>query len=320
MSLASPIGLVVNPAARGVKRHHLGPEPFWRAQIPSRLVYLTRSLEELDEAVAALRAAGVQVVAGLGGDGSLHHLVDAVLRCYHETETPIVLPLAGGTMNGLPRALGTGGSPARVLTAAVAAMANGPPPAQVRHVIKVFDEQTNGSRFGFSFAAGLVTRAFREYYRRPEPGLLDALRASILPLRAALLGGTFYDDLRLDVRAGGAPWMPEPPHTILASVMDNPVLWFKPFGPPLGDADAFHLAATSMRPREIAPRLWSLFRGRCRHPRLRVDQCRTATVRGDCGYVIDGDLYGNDGGVDVQITVGPRLRFLVTAARPGMPR
>lgn len=307
-----PIGLVVNPAARVAKRCIVRRAPFWRGDVPDDLVRLTGSLEELDEAIAAFRDAGVRTVAVLGGDGSVHHLVDAVLRCYEEADAPMVLALAGGTMNGLPRALGTGGAPESVLRGAVAALAGATPRVQVRHVLRVSDARDGRVRYGFSFATGLVYRIYQHYYGNPEPGMVDAVSASLLPLKAALFGGPFDDGVRLDVCAEGAPWLPEPPHTVVASVLDNPLLWFKPFGSPLGDAQAFHLCATSMRAREMAPRLWSIFRGRCRHPRLRIDRARDATVRGEIGYLIDGDLYGG-GAVDVRLTVGPRLRFLVPA-------
>jgi len=309
----APLGLIVNPAARRVKRRYLSREPFWRAHLPDQCVRLTRSLEELEGAVAAFRQAGVRVVAGLGGDGSLHRLVDALLRQYDEATAPIVLALAGGTMNGLPRALGTGGPPESVLRAAVATLAGGASPlTRERHLLRVTDVSDGRMRHGFGFATGLVFRAFQEYYRDPEPGLVDALRASVLPLKSAICGGTFYDDVHLEVQVDGAPWLPDPPHTLVASVTDNPFLWFRPFGAPLGDAAAFHLAATSMRPRELVPRLWSIFRGRCRHPRLRIDRVSEATVRGETGYLIDGDLYPSGGVVDVHLAVGPRLRFLVT--------
>jgi diacylglycerol kinase-like protein len=309
------LGLIVNATARAVKRRHLGRRPFWLPYVPARLVRLTRSLEELDAAVAAFREEDVRVVAVLGGDGSLHHLVDAVLRCYAETEAPLVLALAGGTMNGLARALGTAGAPERVLRAALAHLAGDGPPVRAQHVLRVADALDGRFRHGFSFATGLVYRAFQEYYRASQPGIVDAVRASLLPLKAALVGSPlFYAGVQLDVRSGGAPWLPESPHTLVASVMDRPLLWFEPFGAPLSDAAAFHLAATSMRPREIVPRLWSIFRGRCRHPRLRIDRSRDATVRGNIGYLIDGDLYPGGGAVDVRLTVGPRLRFLVPDA------
>jgi hypothetical protein len=65
-----------------------------------------------------------------------------------------------------------------------------------------------------------------------------------------------------------------------------------------------------MRPRELAPRLWSIFRGRCRHPRLRVGQVREASVRGETGFVIDGDLYRTGGVVELALAIGPRISFV----------
>jgi hypothetical protein len=307
------MGLIVNPAARRVKRRQLVRQAFWRAYVPDALVRVTRSLQDLDDAIITFRAMGVRAVAVLGGDGSVHHLVDALLRRYAESEAPIVLALAGGTMNGLVRTLGTDGTPETVLRGSLAMLTEGTPRVRIRHVLRIADAADGRVRYGFSFATGLAYRAFQEYYRDPDPGMADALRASLLPVTAALFGGPFYDGVRLEVHANGAPFLPEPPHTVIASVVDKPLLWFRPFGPPLGDVAAFHLGATSMRPREIAPRLWSLFRGLCRHPRVRIDRTREATVRGNCGYLIDGDLYPGDGGVNVRLSVGPRLRFLVPA-------
>lgn len=309
-----PLGLIVNTMAGAVKRRHMD-RPFWRAHVPDEFLRLTRSLEELDAAVAAFREAGTRVVAVLGGDGSVHHLIDTILRHYEERDAPIVLALAGGTMNGLPRALGTGGPPKRVLRSAVAALAGAVSPVQTRHVLRVTDVRTGRTRHGISFAAGLVYRVHQRYYRDPEPGIADAVRASLIPVTAALFGGPFYKGVRLDVRADGASWLPEPPHTVIASVVDNPLLWFRPFGTTLGDDEAFHLGVMSMLPRELALRLWPLFRGKCRHPRLRAGLARDVTVSGNTGYIIDGDLYSGGGVVDVRLTLGPRLRFLVPARR-----
>jgi hypothetical protein len=224
----------VNLAARAVKRRYLGRDPFWRTQLPDERVRLTRNLEELDEAISAFRDAEVRVVAVLGGDGSLHHLVDAVLRRYEEADAPIVLPLAGGTLNGLARALGAGGPPERVLRSALAALADGAPPIRARHVLRVSDARDGRTRHGFSLATGLPYRIAEHYYRAAEPGMADAVRCMIvLPLGAALFCGKLFENLRLDVQADGAPWLPEAPHTLVASVLDSPLLWFHPFGTPL---------------------------------------------------------------------------------------
>ena len=304
-----PLGLVVNTAARSVRRRYLAADPFWRTHLSGAAVRETRSLGELENVIAEFRAAGVRAVACLGGDGTLHHLVGALLRQYDEHSAPIVLSLAGGTMNGLPRALGTGGAPEPVLRAAIAALASGTPPVRVRHLLQITDTINGVSSYGFGFATGLVVRAFEHYYRSAEPGMFDAIRASLLPLKAALFGGPFYDKTGLDVEIDGAKWLADP-HTLVASVFDNPLLWFEPFGAAIGDGEAFHIAMLSMRPAEITPRLWSIFRGRCHHPGLRIGQGQEVNLHGDIGYLIDGELSTIRDRLDVRLSIGPRLRFL----------
>jgi hypothetical protein len=277
--------------------------------MPLQAVRITDTLDDLDGAIAAFRDQGVEVIAGLGGDGSLHHLVDAVVRYYGVTNLPVILALAGGTMNGLVRALGSDGAPDRVLAASLRLLASGQLPVRECHLLKV-EDPPRGTLYGFSFATGLVCRAFEAYYRHPEPGMRDAIRASLLPLHAAWFGGAFYDPLTLQLTGDdGARWMSGTPHTLLASVLDRPLLWFRPFGAVVSTAPAFNVAATAMRPREIAPRLWSIFRGRCRHPALRIGRCAALRVRADCGYLIDGDLYG-PGPTNVAVRLGPCMRFL----------
>jgi hypothetical protein len=294
-----------------VKRRYLRRDPFWQRYLPSELVRVTANLDELDHAIAAFRAAGIRTIAVLGGDGTLHGLIDAVLREYAEEVTPAVLALAGGTMNGGPRALGTGGKPEGVLRQALLDLAAGTPHLRRRHVLRVVDGRDGQTRHGLSFATGLVARAFQQYYRTPDPGWIAAIGASFLPVRSALFGGPFYDDISLQVIVQGAPWLDEAPHTVVASVFHNPLLWFQPFGAPLEDGTVFHFGATSMRPREIAPRLWSIFRGTCRHPRLRVGPARDVVVRGDAiGYLIDGELYSTERGCDVRLTAGPQIPFV----------
>lgn len=307
----TPLGLVVNPDARRVRRRYLGDSPFWRDCLPDSRIRVTRTLSDLDRAVVEFREEGVSVLASLGGDGTLHRLVEALLRHYDEPNAPLILALAGGTMNGLARSLGSGGRPERVLRVAVAALNSGEAlPVRMQYLLQITNATAGRTHHGFGFAAGIAFRAFQEYYRRPEPGVVDAVRASLLPLRAVFGSGSLADGPRLEVTGGRAPWLPEPVHTVVASVTDNPFLWFRPFGAPLGDAAAFHLAATAMRPRELAPRLWSIFRGRCRHPRLRMGQVREASVRGETGFVIDGDLYRAEGVLELALAIGPRIRFL----------
>jgi hypothetical protein len=290
-------------------------QPFWRVHLPDELIRLTGTLQELNDAVVDFRKSKVRVVAGLGGDGTVHHLAEALLRHYGEVAAPIVLALAGGTMNGLPRALGSGGRPDLALEAAVRCCSTGSPPVRHIHLLCV-TEATGIARHGFGFATGLVFRAYQDYYRSPDPGMVDAIRATLLPVRAALFGGSFFDGISIEVRADdGKNWLAEPVNALMASVLEKPLLWFEPFGPFAADSSSFHMVATSMRPRELAPRLWSVFRGRCRHPRLRVGQYKRVSIRSDTGYLIDGELFRGGVASDLTLTVGPQLSFLAPFGR-----
>jgi diacylglycerol kinase-like protein len=309
----APLGLIVNASARGVRRRYLRGRPFWASLLPAEHVRVTRSVAELDDAVAEFRAAGVRTVATLGGDGTVHHLVNALLRQYDPRSLPAVLPLAGGTMNGLARASGTGGNPESVLRMATTAHTSPAPPVQDRRILRI-TTRDGTSRFGFSLAAGLIFRALQSYYRSAQPGLADAIRASLLPITGAMHG--FYDGVGFRVEADGAPWLPELVHSVLASVLDSPLLWFRPFGGHLAGAATFHLAATSMRPVELAPRLWAVFRGRCRHARLRVGPAHTAAFLGVRGFLVDGELYPSADPDELRVTVGPPLRLLVPGSAP----
>jgi len=303
------LALVVNAAARAVKRRYLRRDPFWQRSLPAALVRVTAGFDELEHAIAAFQRENVRAIAALGGDGTQHYVIDAVARQYAESAPPIILALAGGTMNGIPRALGTGGKPEAVLRQTMRDLAGGTPHIQPRHVLRVADARSGRVRHGFSFATGIVYRAMQQYYGTSGPGWIAAIRASLLPLSASL------DGVTLQVSVAGAPWLAEPPHTLVASVFENPLLWFRPFGPPLENRSAFHLGATAMHRREIVPRLWSVFRGTCRHPRLRVGSAEEVVVggAGDIGYVIDGELYGPDGGFDVRLSAGPEIRFVALA-------
>jgi diacylglycerol kinase family enzyme len=306
------LGLIVNLAARGVRRRWAAA-PFWRGRLTERQVRLTRDIHELHAALAGFRAAGMRVVAALGGDGTLHQLVNALFREGDLADAPAVLPLAGGTMNGLAHAFGTGGPPARTLDAAIAALDRREPAFRTCRLLRVNAEPPLPGRLGFGFAAGLVFRAFESYHRRPDPGLVEAIRASLLPLGTLLRG--FDEALAFDVEADGQAWLPEPAHSLAASVVHRPVLWFEPFGPPLADPGLFHLAATSLQPRELIPRLWAVYRGRCRHPRLRTGAAREVRFRASGGYVLDGELYRLPRSTDLTIGLGPTIRLLVPARK-----
>lgn len=106
------VGLLLNRNSR------LNRENSWEERalslLPSELVRATSRLEELDEALIHLfHKQGINVLAICGGDGTLHHTLNALWRLSPTLELnfgpgvlPPILVLRGGTMNILAGSLG----------------------------------------------------------------------------------------------------------------------------------------------------------------------------------------------------------------------
>lgn len=304
-----PIGLIVNANARRVRRRFLRRHRFWQAHLPDTAVRITHTMQELDETVSAFKSQGVQIVACLGGDGTLSQTIGSLYHYFGADRLPIVLPLAGGTLNGATRALGTAGQPDGILLSALEAIKSGNLATKVQCVLKISNACDDREQLGFTFAAGLAARATKLYYRRAHPTALDAVRVSCVPVTAAVSGSAFYASVDLAGTRDGKPLLPDA-HTVVAGVLENPFLWFKPFGDVERCDGFFHVTTVSMRPAQIAFNLWKLFRGRYDHPGLCKKTATALSLKGTDGYVMDGELFSTPGGFDIRLTLGPSIRVL----------
>ncbi len=301
-------GLIVHASARRVRRRHLRRDRFWEGLMPPEAVFVTRHQADLDAAMAVLRERGVRAIACLGGDGSMHCLVAAMLRHFRpDDDLPVLLPLEGGTLSGLARAFGTGGRAEGVVRAALAELAAGRVPAVEVRLLEVSDPSSAPPRYGFTFAAGTAARAAALYDRKVGRGIPAAVEV-MLAAFLAIFDGRPLEQVELVVTINGELVRPAP-HTVAVGVVERPFLWFTPFGQKPVRADEFRLVTVSMRPREMALRLWQIIRGRCRHPGVRLGAATALAVCGKGGYVIDGELFFQDGDFGVQISTGPTIRI-----------
>jgi hypothetical protein len=264
------IGLIVNPAA-GRARHTLVRRPFWRGRLPESHVRVTEDLAALDQAVAELRAQDLRLLACLGGDGTLHHLVNALAR--QAWRVPI-LPLGGGTLNGLSHAFCVPEAErafARALTLDTF-------PRRRQPTLRL---EGDPPRLGFTLAAGLAVPAAEAYAARDRQGAAAFLR---VVLEAAT--GRFGDaTLRLCVDGGPE----ETARLVVAGTVQQPFLFVRPYGmrtpPPVG----FLVTRVAMTSAQMLPRAWSILRGKARHPGVTISTAGDLAIQTDGGVVIDGE-------------------------------
>lgn len=317
--VAPGLALIVNARARRVRRHYLPYDPFWQRHLPEAAVVVTETPADLVSAIVQMRTERPAVIACLGGDGSLQHLVTAVLGLWGPEDLPAFLPLSGGTMNGLAQALGTGGRPEGVLAAALAGIAAGRQPLRPLALIELREPAAQSTRFGFTFAAGLAARAVARYDRTRTGGWRGVLAVWAAALRAAIRDGGLLAPVELTVEIAGER-LPGATSSFVASVVDRPFRGFRPFGTTPAPPSAFRFLAIAMPPRAALFRFWRIFRGNCHHPGILIGNSNSAWLQGAEGYVLDGERFSVEGQLAVELRSGPNvaiLDFAGTARDPG---
>lgn len=166
------IGLIGNRGSRQNLRSrlsllgHILPEAdlFWQTRNPQNLVDALQSL---------LFNAHVNVLAVAGGDGTLHHVVNLLVRISDEIQArdgvrphlPPLLVMPGGTMNIFARAFGSKDLPLRAVARFREVFAGNPIAKLSTHNVGLLhiQSQKRGKLVGFVLGSGLVVDALRVY-------------------------------------------------------------------------------------------------------------------------------------------------------------
>jgi len=314
MEKQEPIkGLIVNPRAWKVKKRDLEAPGWWRGIVPDENVWITHDLDVLDQALIEASDKGVTHLAIVGGDGTLQVTLTHLIKL-RQKGTPAILPLPGGTMNALCTNLFIKGTPEEILAKAMTGPDKGNVSLAGKHMIHVVENDST-ERYGFTFANGVIFRAFGDYYRAAEPGIKDAVRVTLSGLASGLLPADSPSNRLRTVEARvehkGEVLADGEVRVISASTLDNPVLWFRPFPQTLDGLPSFHCVVNSMDMKDLLRNAWPLMRGKKTHPRHFVDQLDEIDIEIDQGYILDGEVYDLPEKSNIKISTGPAFSFMV---------
>ncbi|HEY3358280.1 MAG TPA: diacylglycerol kinase family protein [Polyangia bacterium] len=315
------IGLITNPRARTNKKD---PSQMRRLGylLGSRGVpEATGSLDDLYRVAEEFRAAGIDILAINGGDGTIGVTITAFVKVYAAAQTPLPLVaiLRGGTMNTIANSFGVKGTPGRLLFELLDRYHLREPQAVYdRAVLRV------GDGYGFLFGNGVIHHFLKAYYGTGNPSPAVAGRVLARGIAPAIGGGAVAAELtrrfRAHVIADGQEWAVGEFMTVAASVVSQIGLGFTPF-PRCNEEDGafavlgIHTSAFGFT--QELPRLW---RGRpMRRDKVVDTVARDVLFESDeaLEYTLDGDTY--EGGKVLRITTGPRLGFILGAAPAGVP-
>lgn len=306
--------LLANPHARLMRRRPdlldrlrgiLGPD------VP---ILVPDGLDALERTAADLLARDPEVIALLGGDGTMSRALTALVRA--RGALPPVAPLGGGTMNTVARCLGAAGSP-ESLAASLRDHLDGRRALHpvTRHLLVVDDD-----RMGFLFGNGLFAR-YIQAYEEGEPGPARAAWVLARATASALVGGAFARHLTAPMQATievdgrvvrEGRWL-----VAAAGTVEQVGLGFRAFPGAVQQPGSLHALGIGCSAFALAFQLPRVRRGiGMRHPDIIEEIGTEMMIRGpaDQPYNLDGDL-GRTGPVTT-VRVGPGIPFLV----PNPPR
>ena len=289
--------LVVNLRARRLAAGGPLLEAVRAAARDTCILHETRSLTELDAAVAEIAAARPGVVVFAGGDGTAMAGLTALERMYGPTPLPRIAVAPCGTVSTVARNYGFSG-PAEVYVARVLACAaredarTTPAPT-----LRVTDE-SGDTHVGFIFGAGLVARFFERYEAEGARGYGGAARIVARIFASSFVGGATARRVLTPgpatITLDGVTAPARAYSLILASTVRDVGLGLRVTPRAGDDPTRVQVVASGLGPRALGPQMPLVLLGRRLRGRHHVDAlARVTTV--DFGeaaapFILDGDL------------------------------
>lgn len=273
-------------------------------------------LEAYDDLAAELFAAGdVDVVCVNGGDGTLAHVLSALVRAWGEQPLPAIGILRGGTMNTVAHGIGLSGRPRGILRRILARQAEGSAhPTATRHLMRIRDG-LGPDRYGFLFGNGVISNYLELYYEGGDP---SPVKGALILIRAVLSGlvrGAYARRLtrptRVRVSLDGQRWAPDSFMSVAAGTVDDMGFGFRPFWNTIDNPGQLQALGFACSVPALASRIpGTIFARPWNHPDI-IDQLGShlvLTADEPIAYMIEGDFHR--GGQQVKVELGPEVHLV----------
>jgi len=288
---------------------------------PDVVHVVTDSTEDLPAALAELAAAEIEVLAVDGGDGTLHRVLTEILNRPLFDRLPPIAPLRGGRTNMAALDLGARRSPAKSVADLISALRQGQ--LSERHVRRPVLRVSRGGAgeplYGFFIGTGVVRRTMRFIHRVFPPGrargaLGGGLTATSIVLQAAWGGrsrGVLIPD-KHQIALDGDPVEPTEFLLVLATSLNRLMLHLRPFwgreaAPVRFTGIAWNATALGRNALPVASGKGTALGWEQGYLSRNV---RTAQLRFDCGFTLDGELFDPEPEGSLRIDAVEHVPFL----------
>lgn len=281
----------------------------------------TESAGALPEALASIAHRDVDLLVVNGGDGTLQHVLTEILGTDTFERIPMIAPVRGGRTNMSALDLGASRDPVRGIAAVLESARRGTLHQRFvdRPVLRVDFDRGRRVVYGTFFGAGLIHRAIGLTHRIFPTGRSQGVFGAGLVTGWLLLRTLFQDDegvIRPDkaqILVDGELVPDGEFRLVIATSLDRLFLRMNPFW---GEGDGgVRFTAMSSRPTGLLSAGPGILCGS--PPAHAVPEngftsrnAHCVEMRIDCGFTIDGEVFGEQPDELVRLSADRRMQFV----------
>lgn len=308
------VGILCNPSS-GRNRKRLDAVRQAAAEIRNAIYWEASSDLELGSVLDAFAGENIEVLAVVGGDGTLHATLNHIFGSRPFSKLPLLALIPGGTTNMTAIDLGLRGNPDRALLSLKRQLRTSTSPAtRSRNILRI-ERQGATTLYGMFFGAGIIANGVNVFTPRVQQMGIDGGIASGIETIRYLLGqflgrtGESLSPVEALIRENESEERNGNFLLIFATVLDRLLLGMRPYWGQ--EESAIHVTLVRQSPQHLWRSLPSLLTGR--GTMLKEEHgyhsrnLRTLELDMEGNFVVDGELYRADniyGPVRIS-TVGP---------------
>jgi hypothetical protein len=312
-----PIGCLFNPFAK-LNKKQTKKEIQEIQTIIEKYGFLrsTESSDEIPDVVEEFHRKGIKILCISGGDGTISSTISHYINYCGAENTPLIVPLRGGTMNFIAADAGLSFDQKAVCHKLIRLIKSNDQVMSIeRGLIKVTGPALSQPYYTFTWADGFIYR-FMKWYYREGGGTYVALKLMLKSYIMYLMNGNqdlfrqedscvFIDDKRANF----------PNHLfIIAATVNRLVLGFRGFSEHPEPGERFNILYLRLPYfKKVIYKLplgfyWGLDPDNSGN--FLNQSAHSITIEGNRGYIIDGEVIDTEKPIDIKLEMGPKIKIL----------
>ncbi|MCP4003989.1 MAG: hypothetical protein GY725_07320 [bacterium] len=225
-----------------------------RQRIPAENLFLGRSPEELYLKLREARAADIDTLVVVGGDGTTAAVLTSLLRVWPHSILPKLVLAGGGSANSIARSLGLRGSVEGVLDRLLDEETRSPEP-RLQPLLRIRPAASE-SYYGLSLLAGAPKRWLEGIEAGPGRGLAGRTAESLRTLASVLVRGErareLAEPVNAEIEIDGRALLEDSFTALAISVIGDLGLAVTPFQDDTPAVGSFHVGLTPAGPARLS--------------------------------------------------------------------